>query len=116
MGRTCPHCNSSEIEEDSARGDATCTACGMVLEESNIVSDVQFQEKGGGGFEMVGKWGFFVVKKTIIPSTPSRPVRQPRSRPAEHADGDPGHVEQRVPRGDLQQGTQPHQPGGWGSD
>lgn len=53
MTKTCPFCNSSEIEEDSGRGDAICTNCGTVLEESNIVSDVQFQERGGG-HEVIG--------------------------------------------------------------
>ncbi|KAI1720198.1 transcription factor TFIIB repeat domain-containing protein [Ditylenchus destructor] len=55
MGRTCPYCNSSEIDEDPARGDATCMECGTVLEESAIVSDVQFQERGGG-HEIVGQF------------------------------------------------------------
>jgi transcription factor IIIB subunit 2 len=47
MTRTCPYCLSSEIDDDPARGDATCMICGIVLEESQIVSDVQFQEIGG---------------------------------------------------------------------
>lgn len=45
MTKICPYCNSSEIEEDLA---IICTNCGAVLEESNIVSDVQFQERAGG--------------------------------------------------------------------
>ncbi|KAI6232742.1 B-related factor 1 [Aphelenchoides fujianensis] len=56
MGRSCPHCNSSEIDEDPARGDATCMNCGTVLEESRIVSDVQFQETGAGGHEIIGQF------------------------------------------------------------
>jgi len=55
MTRTCPFCNSSEIEEDAGRGDAICTGCGAVLEESNIISDVQFQERGGGQ-EVIGEF------------------------------------------------------------
>ncbi|CAK5083902.1 unnamed protein product [Meloidogyne enterolobii] len=55
MTRTCPFCNSSEIEEDAGRGDAICTGCGAVLEESNIISDVQFQERGGGQ-EVIGQF------------------------------------------------------------
>lgn len=51
MTRTCPFCNCSEIDEDS--GSAVCTGCGAVLEESTIVADVQFQERGGG-HEVVG--------------------------------------------------------------
>ncbi|CAD5210377.1 unnamed protein product [Bursaphelenchus okinawaensis] len=56
MGRTCPFCSSSEIDEDPARGDATCMSCGSVLEESRIVSDVQFQETSGGGHEVIGQF------------------------------------------------------------
>jgi len=55
MTRTCPFCNSSEIDEDTAHGEATCMSCGCVIEESAITSDVQFMEKGGGGHEMIGK-------------------------------------------------------------
>lgn len=55
MSRTCPYCNSSEIDEDPSRGDATCMGCGTVLEESQIVADVQFQETGAGGYEVIGE-------------------------------------------------------------
>lgn len=56
MGRTtCPYCNSSEIDEDPSRGDATCMRCGTVLEESRIVADIQFQETSGGAHEVIGK-------------------------------------------------------------
>lgn len=54
MDRICPYCSSTEIDEDSGRGDSTCMNCGMVLEESVIISDVQFQERGGG-HEVVGR-------------------------------------------------------------
>uniref|UniRef100_A0A0N5ALQ2 B-related factor 1 n=1 Tax=Syphacia muris TaxID=451379 RepID=A0A0N5ALQ2_9BILA len=56
MGRTCPHCGSSEIDDDAARGDSTCMNCGTVLEESTIVSDVTFQENSGGGHSLVGQF------------------------------------------------------------
>ncbi|CAI4230112.1 unnamed protein product [Auanema sp. JU1783] len=57
MGRTCPHCGCSEIDEDTARGDATCTGCGTVLEESIVVSENQFQERAGGsGHTLVGQF------------------------------------------------------------
>ncbi|KHN85330.1 Transcription factor IIIB 90 kDa subunit [Toxocara canis] len=55
MGRTCPHCGSSEIDDDAARGDSTCMNCGTVLEESTIVSDVTYQERAGGGSALVGR-------------------------------------------------------------
>lgn len=59
MGRTCPTCNSSEIDEDPSRGEATCMSCGRVLEESRIVSDMQFQENGAGGHSIIGmKWAY----------------------------------------------------------
>uniref|UniRef100_A0A0N4ZPB6 B-related factor 1 n=1 Tax=Parastrongyloides trichosuri TaxID=131310 RepID=A0A0N4ZPB6_PARTI len=47
MVRTCHECGSSAIDEDPSRGDATCMNCGTVLEESTIVSDVQFEERAG---------------------------------------------------------------------
>ncbi|CAG9538811.1 unnamed protein product [Cercopithifilaria johnstoni] len=56
MGRKCPNCGSSEIDDDSARGDSTCMGCGTVLEESTIVSDVAFQENAGGGHSLVGQF------------------------------------------------------------
>lgn len=43
----CPSCGGTEIETDSARGDSVCVKCGQVLENSVIVSEVQFQETGG---------------------------------------------------------------------
>ncbi|KAK6738697.1 hypothetical protein RB195_020671 [Necator americanus] len=57
MTRTCPHCGSSDIDEDAGRGDATCMACGTVLEESIVVSENQFQERAGGsGHTLVGQF------------------------------------------------------------
>uniref|UniRef100_A0AC35UCL4 B-related factor 1 n=1 Tax=Rhabditophanes sp. KR3021 TaxID=114890 RepID=A0AC35UCL4_9BILA len=55
MVRTCKFCGSSEIDEDVSRGDSTCMNCGTVLEESTIVSDVQFQERAGVS-SMVGQF------------------------------------------------------------
>ncbi|KAI6194819.1 BRF1 protein [Aphelenchoides besseyi] len=79
MGRTCPHCNSSEIDEDPSRGDATCMNCGTVLEESRIVSDVQFQESGSGGHEMIGQ---FVSNDRSLPNgiSGSNGMAKPESR------------------------------------
>ncbi|CAD6199082.1 unnamed protein product [Caenorhabditis auriculariae] len=55
--RTCPHCGCGEIDEDAARGDATCMGCGTVLEESIVVSENQFQERSGGsGHTLVGQF------------------------------------------------------------
>ncbi|XP_062125993.1 transcription factor IIIB 90 kDa subunit [Drosophila sulfurigaster albostrigata] len=47
-GLKCRNCNSNEIEEDNARGDRVCMNCGSVLEDSLIVSEVQFEEVGHG--------------------------------------------------------------------
>lgn len=44
----CRNCGSNEIEEDNARGDRVCMNCGSVLEDSLIVSEVQFEEVGHG--------------------------------------------------------------------
>ncbi|CAI5441846.1 unnamed protein product [Caenorhabditis angaria] len=55
--RSCPHCGCSEIDEDAARGDATCMGCGTVLEESIVVTENQFQERAGGsGHTLVGQF------------------------------------------------------------
>ncbi|KAF1766515.1 hypothetical protein GCK72_006472 [Caenorhabditis remanei] len=57
MVRTCSNCGSAEIDEDAARGDATCTVCGTVLEESIVVTENQFQERAGGsGHTLVGQF------------------------------------------------------------
>lgn len=56
MVRVCPHCGCSDIDEDAGRGDATCTGCGTVIEESIVVSENQFQERAGGsGHTLVGQ-------------------------------------------------------------
>uniref|UniRef100_A0A7E4V1A2 B-related factor 1 n=1 Tax=Panagrellus redivivus TaxID=6233 RepID=A0A7E4V1A2_PANRE len=55
MGRTCPFCSSSEIDEDPSRADVVCMSCGSVLEESAIVSEVTFQERAGG-HDIVGQY------------------------------------------------------------
>uniref|UniRef100_A0AC34FLZ1 TFIIB-type domain-containing protein n=1 Tax=Panagrolaimus sp. ES5 TaxID=591445 RepID=A0AC34FLZ1_9BILA len=55
MGRTCPFCSSSEIDEDPSRADVVCMGCGSVLEESAIVSEVQFQERAGG-HDVIGQF------------------------------------------------------------
>lgn len=56
MGRVCRACGGTDIELDAARGDAVCTACGSVLEDNIIVSEVQFVENSGGGSSAVGQF------------------------------------------------------------
>lgn len=55
-GRVCRNCGGTDIEFDSARGDAVCTGCGSVLEDNIIVSEVQFVENSGGGSSAVGQF------------------------------------------------------------
>ena len=52
----CNSCGSTEIDIDPARADAVCTACGIVLESSIIVSDVQFEENAHGGSSAIGQF------------------------------------------------------------
>ena len=54
--RVCSQCGCSDIDIDSARGDAVCTGCGSVLEDQIIVSEIQFQESAGGASSMVGQF------------------------------------------------------------
>ena len=55
-GGSCPHCGGSEIEKDTARGDAVCVGCGVVLEEDIIVSELTFQEQSSGSLALVGQF------------------------------------------------------------
>ncbi|KAJ6629554.1 Transcription factor IIIB 90 kDa subunit [Pseudolycoriella hygida] len=55
-GLKCKNCGSSDIEVDSARGDAVCTNCGSVLEDNIIVSEVQFEEAGHGTASAMGQF------------------------------------------------------------
>lgn len=52
---SCKYCGATEIDVDRARGDAVCTNCGAVLEDTLIVSEVQFEETAGGGSRAVGQ-------------------------------------------------------------
>ncbi|CAN8000666.1 unnamed protein product [Ixodes hexagonus] len=53
--KACQHCGCSEIDTDPARGDAVCTNCGSVLEDSIIVSEIQFEENAHGGSRAIGQ-------------------------------------------------------------
>lgn len=55
-GRKCKNCGGSDIEVDQARGDAVCTNCGSVLEDSIIVSEVQFEENKHGTSSAIGQF------------------------------------------------------------
>ncbi|XP_066532919.1 BRF1 RNA polymerase III transcription initiation factor subunit b [Hoplias malabaricus] len=54
--RQCKNCGGADIDTDQARGSAVCTACGSVLEDNIIVSEVQFVENSGGGASAVGQF------------------------------------------------------------
>ncbi|KAH3854173.1 hypothetical protein DPMN_096711 [Dreissena polymorpha] len=54
--RICNQCGCTDIDIDSARGDAVCTGCGSVLEDQIIISEVQFQENSGGGSSLIGQF------------------------------------------------------------
>jgi transcription factor IIIB subunit 2 len=56
MSRVCRQCGGTDIECDSARGDAVCTACGCVLEDNIIVSEVTFAEKSSGASSVIGQF------------------------------------------------------------
>lgn len=53
--KSCTNCGSSEIDTDPSRGDAVCMGCGSVLENSIIVSDIQFEENAHGGSRAIGQ-------------------------------------------------------------
>uniref|UniRef100_A0A6M2DIB7 B-related factor 1 n=1 Tax=Xenopsylla cheopis TaxID=163159 RepID=A0A6M2DIB7_XENCH len=55
-GKKCQNCGSTDIEVDTARGDAVCTNCGSVLEDNIIVAEVQFEENAHGGSTALGKF------------------------------------------------------------
>uniref|UniRef100_F1KRU3 B-related factor 1 n=1 Tax=Ascaris suum TaxID=6253 RepID=F1KRU3_ASCSU len=79
MGRKCPHCGSSEIDDDATRGDSTCVKCGMVLEESAIVLDVTYQERSGAGSTLVGQFiSHDHEQRHTFSGVPGLPHQEPR--------------------------------------
>ncbi len=48
----CGSCGSTSIDVDPSRAEAVCTNCGDVIEASNIVADVQFEENAHGGMKL----------------------------------------------------------------
>lgn len=53
---SCKCCGLDEVEIDATRGASVCIACGAVLEESAIISDVQFEENAHGVSSAVGQF------------------------------------------------------------
>ncbi|EDV19499.1 uncharacterized protein TRIADDRAFT_62066 [Trichoplax adhaerens] len=56
MPSSCPKCGGTDIDYDQARGDAACTSCGAVLEDSIIVSEISFKENAMGGASVIGQY------------------------------------------------------------
>lgn len=57
----CPNCGSTNSIKDQSRGDTICGDCGQVLEESEVVCDVAFENtKVVGSFvtDQVGGFSF----------------------------------------------------------
>lgn len=52
----CPNCGSREIDQQDSSGASVCMSCGVVVEESAIVSSVEFVEGAGGASSMVGQF------------------------------------------------------------
>ena len=49
-------CGSSSLEADPSSGATVCTACGLVVEENAIVSEVTFGEKQNGAAVLQGTY------------------------------------------------------------
>lgn len=56
-GATCPNkdCKSTELESDATKGYTCCTNCGTVIDDSLIVSDLQFEEGSHGSANLIGR-------------------------------------------------------------
>lgn len=60
MGRAqasggCKSCGATDMFDNESTGDRTCAHCGVVQQENNIVSTVQFSESGGSS-NVVGQF------------------------------------------------------------
>ncbi|BES88044.1 transcription factor IIIB 90 kDa [Nesidiocoris tenuis] len=55
-GGKCKSCGSSTLEVDPSRGDTVCTTCGTVLEDSVIVSEVQYEDNSHGISTAIGQF------------------------------------------------------------
>ncbi|XP_036150414.1 transcription factor IIIB 90 kDa subunit [Monomorium pharaonis] len=55
-GNKCRNCGSTNIETDPGRGDAICIECGLVLEDSVIISQTTFEESSSGKVTVLGQF------------------------------------------------------------
>ena len=53
---TCTDCGGTVIEYDAAAGNGFCVACGTVVEENTIVSEVTFGEAASGAAIVQGSF------------------------------------------------------------
>lgn len=51
----CPECGSTDIDTDPSLAASVCTQCGQVLEDSGIVTEVQFAADSRGVKRAVGQ-------------------------------------------------------------
>ena len=57
MVRKCPTCHATDsFETSDASGETVCIHCGTVLEESHIVSSVEFVETAAGTSSVIGQF------------------------------------------------------------
>eukprot|EP00916_Digyalum_oweni_P007483 GHVL01012648.1.p1 GENE.GHVL01012648.1~~GHVL01012648.1.p1 ORF type:complete len:624 (+),score=132.54 GHVL01012648.1:52-1923(+) len=55
MPSPCLACGCTETDINPTRGETCCAGCGMVLEESAVVANLEFSERAGGGFSLQGQ-------------------------------------------------------------
>ncbi|KAJ7334697.1 BRF1-domain-containing protein [Mycena albidolilacea] len=53
---SCKDCGGTVLEYDTAAGNGVCVACGMVVEENAIVSEITFGETSSGGAMVQGSF------------------------------------------------------------
>ncbi|KAJ7475230.1 BRF1-domain-containing protein [Mycena galericulata] len=53
---SCKDCGGTVLEYDAAAGNGVCVACGMVIEENGIVSEITFGETSSGGAMVQGSF------------------------------------------------------------
>ncbi len=77
----CHNCGSSNSVKDASRGDTVCADCGAVLEESEVVCDVAFENtKVVGSFVTDQIGGFsFTKNKHGNPMLESSEIRRSKA-------------------------------------
>ncbi len=78
----CPNCHGTSIEFDSTQGSSVCVACGTVLEENVVVSEVTFAEMASGASVLQGQFISSERGKSSAPSIFGRRMDAGESREA----------------------------------